>query len=313
MVQNTSKDLMSGGIDALEYIGKKTMDVLSEGDPGLKKKRGILTGSGDQPTLSQVLREAREKEDSDQQLFEPDSQGTSFYVEFEKFQGLAHLEALEMLSNESETKLDRILSAQTEEAYEDSKELLISIKNNFHGDSASEEEEDFEDLGTCLSDEVEKLSINLKIDKILSTEARLKAAIASLSADKETSDDPKKPEEVFSVGITGFAELTARSVELFKKTGELLLVQDVHAKQKVNDRAKSLRVIAGLMKGHISWLSSKYAESLNATAESHGNSKDSGVTSKLITDIYLEGSNSSSYIEDSHRLLLPILQFSAIR
>jgi hypothetical protein len=25
---------MSGGIDALEAIGRKTMDVLSEGDPG---------------------------------------------------------------------------------------------------------------------------------------------------------------------------------------------------------------------------------------------------------------------------------------
>ena len=44
---------MSGGLDALEFIGKKTMDVLAEGDPGLRQKREKLTGKG--PSLSQVL------------------------------------------------------------------------------------------------------------------------------------------------------------------------------------------------------------------------------------------------------------------
>ncbi len=29
------KGLVSGGLDALETLGKKTMDVLSEGDPGM--------------------------------------------------------------------------------------------------------------------------------------------------------------------------------------------------------------------------------------------------------------------------------------
>lgn len=44
---------MSGGLDALEFIGKKTMDVLAEGDPGLRQKREKLTGKG--PSLSQVF------------------------------------------------------------------------------------------------------------------------------------------------------------------------------------------------------------------------------------------------------------------
>ena len=53
-MQNTGKELMSGGLDALEFLGKKTMDVLAEGDPGLRQKREKLTGKG--PSLSQVLR-----------------------------------------------------------------------------------------------------------------------------------------------------------------------------------------------------------------------------------------------------------------
>ena len=34
------KELMSGGLGALETLGKKTMEVLSEGDPGVCVGRG---------------------------------------------------------------------------------------------------------------------------------------------------------------------------------------------------------------------------------------------------------------------------------
>ncbi len=69
---------MSGGLDALETLGKKTMEVLSEGDPGkyntcsgqskeyscfyilegLARKRAML-GMGASPSLSQLLMEAK--------------------------------------------------------------------------------------------------------------------------------------------------------------------------------------------------------------------------------------------------------------
>ena len=52
---------MSGGLDTLEAIGKKTMEVLQEGDPGLKKKRAFFINESDKPNLSQILREAKEK------------------------------------------------------------------------------------------------------------------------------------------------------------------------------------------------------------------------------------------------------------
>jgi hypothetical protein len=44
--------VVSEGLGALEYIGKKTMDVISEGDPGLRNKREVLLPK--EPTLSQV-------------------------------------------------------------------------------------------------------------------------------------------------------------------------------------------------------------------------------------------------------------------
>lgn len=53
MVQSTGIELVSGGLDALEFIGKKTMNVLAEGDPGLRQKREKLAGKG--PSLLQVV------------------------------------------------------------------------------------------------------------------------------------------------------------------------------------------------------------------------------------------------------------------
>lgn len=41
-----------GGLDTLELIGKKTIDIITEGDPGLRKKRSAFS---EYTTLSQVL------------------------------------------------------------------------------------------------------------------------------------------------------------------------------------------------------------------------------------------------------------------
>lgn len=45
------KTVLTGGLDALEFIGKKTMDVIAEGDPGFKKTKGLMIRNA---TLSQV-------------------------------------------------------------------------------------------------------------------------------------------------------------------------------------------------------------------------------------------------------------------
>lgn len=42
--------MVTEGIGALETIGKKTMDVISEGDPGFRVKRDMFK----KPSLSQV-------------------------------------------------------------------------------------------------------------------------------------------------------------------------------------------------------------------------------------------------------------------
>lgn len=54
--------MISGGLDALEFIGKKTMDVIAEGDPGFKKTKGLMIRNS---TLSQVCRAGSQRWRSD--------------------------------------------------------------------------------------------------------------------------------------------------------------------------------------------------------------------------------------------------------
>uniref|UniRef100_A0A8C9QEW7 Family with sequence similarity 114 member A2 n=1 Tax=Spermophilus dauricus TaxID=99837 RepID=A0A8C9QEW7_SPEDA len=89
----------------VKFIGKKTMDVIAEGDPGFKRTKGLMNRNS---TLSQVLREAKEKEElwtSNEVTMETDKK-THYGLLFDEFQGLSHLEALEMLSRESEIKVN---------------------------------------------------------------------------------------------------------------------------------------------------------------------------------------------------------------
>jgi hypothetical protein len=51
LFETTGSRVITGGLDTLETIGKKTMEVLQEGDPGLKKKMGIFQ---EKIVLSQV-------------------------------------------------------------------------------------------------------------------------------------------------------------------------------------------------------------------------------------------------------------------
>lgn len=127
-ITHAGKSVISGGLDALEFIGKKTMTVLAESDPGFKKTKILMEKTA---SLSQMLKEAKEKERArlcNQALSAP----TAHYgILFDDYQGLSHLEALEILSNESEAKVQAFLSSMTETEQEEVKKELIYIKDIF--------------------------------------------------------------------------------------------------------------------------------------------------------------------------------------
>lgn len=137
-ITHAGKSVISGGLDALEFIGKRTMTVLAENDPGFRKTKILMQRT---VSLSQMLKDAKEKERA-RLSCQPISEPTAHYgILFDDYQGLSHLEALEILANESEAKVQSFLSSLEEEDQEEIKKELIAIKDIFISHTGEEEEE----------------------------------------------------------------------------------------------------------------------------------------------------------------------------
>ncbi|XP_055729692.1 protein FAM114A2-like isoform X2 [Salvelinus fontinalis] len=287
VVQSTGKTVLTGGLDALEFIGKKTMDVIAEGDPGYKKTKGLMNRTN---TLSQVLREAKEREEQETaKEMSSDTENKAHYgMLFDEFQGLSHLEALEILSRESESKVKSVLTTLSGEELDQLKEDLELIKEPFSLVEFDEEEvnekkdEDGSEFLRELTGALDGLHISTKADKL--------------------------GKDVHSLAIRNLAELTARSIEQFHKVAEMILF---YTSQEVTtlEQAKILSQITIVLCKEISLLSKKFTSCLTTI----GSNKKGDVLNPLITGVFLEASNSASYIQDAFQLLMPVLEVSHIQ
>ncbi|KAM9373382.1 protein FAM114A2 isoform 1-T2 [Phaethornis superciliosus] len=326
-VQSTGKSVISGGLDALEFIGKKTMDVIAEGDPGFKKTKGLMNRTS---TLSQVLREAKEKEE--QQTATEVAMATEkkahYGLLFDEFQGLSHLEALEMLSRESESKVKSVLNTFSGDKLDTLKEEMDQLKEAFSLPEFFEEEEEEKKGDEEFTNEVTELFAELRIsskpEKLIMVRksayewiAQFNSSLPKEEKESEGNQDvesrdgdhhaTKSVEDIHAIAIRSLAELTACSIEMFHKTAALLLRGQ---KQEVTatDRAKSLSQMTIMLCKELSAFSKEFSVCLTTA----GVKEKADVLNPLITGVFLEASNSASYIQDAFQLLLPVLQISLI-
>uniref|UniRef100_A0A8C1VD18 Family with sequence similarity 114 member A2 n=1 Tax=Cyprinus carpio TaxID=7962 RepID=A0A8C1VD18_CYPCA len=301
VVQSTGKTVISGGLDALEFIGKKTMDVIAEGDPGFKKTKGLMNRNS---TLSQVLREAKEREEQQKaENVTSDTDKKAHYgMLFDEFQGLSHLEALEILSRESEDKVKSVLTTLSGEELAKLKQELQDIKEPFSLMEFDDEVEDDakgddgEDFVKELTDVLKRLQISTSADKLSKVSHEHLFVIVILKY------------EAHLFAITSLAEFTARSIEQFHKTAEILL----HCNPEgvtVTEQAKALSQVTIVICKEVSLLSKKFTSCLTTI----GANEKGEVLNPLITSIFLEASNSASYIQDAFQLLMPVLEVSHIQ
>jgi len=288
IVQNTGQDLVSGSIDALEFLGKKTVGMIAEGDPGLRGTRENLF-KNQKVTLSSVLQEARE---STKVEAEKKEEVVNFLDMFEKFQGTAHLDALQMNSNECERKLDRILKFQSNEIKEESKKLLDDIKERFEIKEDENQEEYNGDFKKDLFQITKKLKLKVTCSKTLNTWTKLNDKLNDTVL-----------EDISQTAIASFAEFTSRCIGFHRKIADMLIVTDMEAKDLCIQRAENLNKLTESLQCQLSYFTKVYVDKLVSLEDS----------SQLITDLYIESSNCISMITDSHLLILPILQCSAIK
>uniref|UniRef100_A0A8C5LK24 Family with sequence similarity 114 member A1 n=1 Tax=Leptobrachium leishanense TaxID=445787 RepID=A0A8C5LK24_9ANUR len=341
VVQNTGKTVLTGGLDALEFIGKKTMNVLAESDPGFKRTKTLMQRTA---SLSQMLREAKEKEKRRLAEQVTDEKTAHYGVLFDDYQGLSHLEALEILSNESETKVQSYLSTLEEIRLESLKAELIAIKEIFiqkDFDNALQEtcekEEETEEFSIMLTELLFELHVAATPDKL--NRARKKARdwlpsdkgfsevlspkqdTVEEAKDIETEETKKGPEDhnpdtkkslsvedVYMLSIESLAEITARCMEQLHKVAELILHgQDVE--KPVKDQAVVLTKLTSAMCKEVSSLSKSFSDSLTSA----GSKTKAEILNPMINSIHLEGCNSTTYIQDAFHLLLPVMQVSHIQ
>ncbi|KAI8508498.1 hypothetical protein Bbelb_135970 [Branchiostoma belcheri] len=313
VVQNTTKKVVSGTLDSLEYVGKKTMDVLAEGDPGYKKTKHIIEVAGQKSHLSQVLREAKEEAEKRAKEAEEEEahRKANFGIMFDEFQGLAHLEALEMLSNQSEGKVQAVLSALTGEEQEELKAELIRVKEAFKLEDVVEEEtegQEVQEFAKTVTELLFELHIGMTPDKLNKAQTDALEYLTQCEKDLE-EEETKDPQDLHTAAIQMLAELTAKSIHQFLKAAELILMQKDPEKTPL-ERAQTLTKLTSALCEEVSVLSNKYCVCLNKAASKAEKPDD---FSHLITNVYLEASNSASYIQDAFQLLLPIIQESCIQ
>nr|XP_022903131.1 protein FAM114A2 [Onthophagus taurus] len=300
LVETTGSKVITGGLDTLETIGKKTMEVLQENDPGLKKKRAFLTLNDDKPILSQMLREAKEK--SEQEIDYKKNvviKRPNYETLFDDYQGLVHLEALEMLSKQCDIKLSNLIEHSHGDSLIETQETLGQIKELCELPEDDEDETlDKDEIKEKIETSVKELNVPICYDKLLLMWDDVETWLDG-NAETDNSRD------VHQKAVETLAELTAIAVEQFHKGGELLLVKQ---HRSTADEADSLVQLTVTLAALIGIVSSKFCEKLNRITTED----DKTEVNELITNVFYEAANSTTYIKDAFQLLIPVLQVGAV-
>ncbi|XP_067141467.1 protein FAM114A2 [Centruroides vittatus] len=305
VIENTGSKVIMGGLDTLELIGKKTIDILTEGDPGFRKKRSYFSGS----SLSEVLKEAKEKEVSYDPLSEKDDEKSINYsVLFDNFQGIAYLEALELLSRQNKSRVQEFLISESDrrETREECEECRLICEDLLSVDDALDEDNDHEFV-QLIEERIDNIKLDVNITGFLEVQKRIRDWLEECKKEQEKTTW-KEPKEIYAEAMKSLAEFTARSVELYKRMAESLLIRNADDVSSTL-YAKELTEMSKVLCLEVRIVANRFSRCLNAAAD---DSLDPDSATPLITSIYLEASNSSTYIQDAFQLLIPTFQAMAI-
>ncbi|XP_053658911.1 protein FAM114A2 [Anopheles marshallii] len=308
-VTQISSKVITGGLDTLEGIGKKTMTILQENDPGLLNKRKLLgLQPNDGVVLSQVLREAKAKtEERERNLKQIQKhqykKKLHFETLFDDYHGLVHLEALEMLSKQASLKLESLMAPLTGKALEELQETMSEVKELCELPEMDNDDADglhtAVDLESKLKETIVDLDPNVRVDfgEIVKSWMEYTEWI-------DTRQDERTGQDVFEKAMRALAQTTALCVLRMHKLAEILLISEHHSTATEADVLVQLTTV---FCWHLSGVATRFCSALTKMKDESGHDNDSA----LITNIFLEGSNSTSYVQNAFHLFIPILQLGA--
>ncbi|KAI6206336.1 85/88 kDa calcium-independent phospholipase A2 [Aphelenchoides besseyi] len=293
--------IVTGGLDVLETLGKKTFETLTVKDEADNdRRRFLLTVSDNRQNLSDVLREVRTNQQQ-QQAGESTADrsaggatarrmrlgygsaniekiNTNFINLFERAEGMVNLEGLELLSTGCK---ERNLLKKINPAFDD--ELA-----EFCVEDVSEcTTEDFVyELKKCING----VGLPYKADNVLKMDAEL---CSQLEHKQQQVDNGKEivVEEMHEAAIVALAQLTAHSIQALHKIAQLIVI--------ANDQPdlESLFAFTFVLCRRLSFYASQYANLLSLVEASK--------LDDVVTNIFFECSNACHYIKKALTLLRP--------
>lgn len=241
-VSEMSSKMVSGGLDTLEGIGRKTINILQENDPNLKNKILGMSGQNEkQKNLSDILKEAKERPEGFSHMPHKSELFTkliSFEQVLDDYKGLVYLEAIEILSNQSKMRIESLIKPLNGKALYEMEETLQEVKElcELPESDNFEEEITAESLETKLETTIEDLNLTLNFKEIVSFTKECNQWLNELEHGTINL--------IYEKSINVLAHSCSLSIGNLQKLAELLLSMD---HRSTADEADSLTQLVTLL------------------------------------------------------------------
>ncbi|KAK4307526.1 hypothetical protein Pmani_020674 [Petrolisthes manimaculis] len=293
-LESASNKVLMGGLDTLEVIGRKAMDVIQEGDPGLRKKRAVLTNI--KPNLSQVLQDARLRAEEERDgnvgvdRQQREKQKVMFETAWDRTEGVVHLEALTLVARQCENKMSSLINTLPHFVLDMIQTNNAKIKST----CAMEEEESLEgDLAQHIAAVITATTLPLSTTKICQAWSQVQEVWQKEGVDEE---------ELY----TTLAEMVSQLVALIHKAAELALITPQADPLKLAAQFKELSSgVCGSLEGTADQVCGSITTKETNDTDSHINN--------TITNIYLQVSHGNSYVQQSMGCLSTVLQHANVK
>lgn len=258
--------ILSESTKMVRDIGKKTIHLIQDSEPISNMTSSNL------PNLSQMLKEAKEKND---EVPEGGSSESRFEnIKFEQllddFQGCMSLEALQILSNQSQMKIELMLKSfhNDKNATADLEETLDEVKELCDFDCEVDFDSVEESNLSKLFEDVDKLDTKIDFTETIEKTKEVKNLVTDLRE--------QKPQVVSENAKKVLAKMCSLCLHNLHKFAESLLNK---SRRSTATEAESLLQIASIYCSIFNYVAASFTEIIE---------KNSDENKKAVTNIFLE-------------------------
>jgi hypothetical protein len=226
--------------------------------------------------------------------------------------GIAHLESLQVLSGMSRKNVHDAIARLESGPRRAVEAELTAIEAAFDIGYLQHEDEDEhgdEAFGRKVMDVAGQMPGGLDSAKrLVDAQQRVRKYLSDCQRDLATGHFPISANDIHQVSVRSLADMTSCSIDMYYHMAQSMLLDQPHDMELYARNAASLTSLTKIICIEVGYQSTQFTQCLSTAA---GNVPDS--ITPLVTNVYLEASSSSSYVQDGLQLLLPVIQLACIK